>query len=199
LFLIPTHSYQRLRRLYSSFSRLSESLSDHGRRDGNRSKLHHPHPHTTPAVAPLVHALPAGDGQKLAVRFQANGASFQNYSLTFTEPWLGGKKPNSLSISLNSSISYPYKFRQSGYNSYGAGGLGGGYGGYGDYGDAFMMVMMALTDGDTVVAMTMVMMMAMMPIIVRLLLCSSRGRITIHMIIRVRICALQYISKCKIS
>lgn len=94
------------------------------------------------------HPLPAGDGQKLAVRFQANGASFQNYSLTFTEPWLGGKKPNSLSISLNSSISYPYKFRQSGYNNFGGGGLGGGgfggggfggggfggYGGYGGYG-----------------------------------------------------------------
>jgi outer membrane protein insertion porin family len=35
--------------------------------------------------------LPAGDGQKVAIRFQANGASFQNYSMTFTEPWLGGK------------------------------------------------------------------------------------------------------------
>jgi outer membrane protein insertion porin family len=79
--------------------------------------------------------LPAGDGQKLAIRFQANGASFQNYSLTFTEPWLGGKKPNSLSIALNSSISYPYKFRQTGYNNYGGGGLGGG--GYGGYGGGF--------------------------------------------------------------
>lgn len=35
--------------------------------------------------------LPAGDGQKLSVRFQANGAAFQNYSLTFTEPWLGAR------------------------------------------------------------------------------------------------------------
>ena len=83
------------------------------------------------------HPLPAGDGQKLAVRFQANGASFQNYSLTFTEPWLGGKKPNSLSISLNSSISYPYKFRQTGYNNFNQGGLGGYGGGYGGYGGGF--------------------------------------------------------------
>lgn len=87
------------------------------------------------------HPLPAGDGQKLAVKFQANGASFQNYSLTFTEPWLGGKKPNSFSISLNSSISYPYKFRQTGYNNIGGGGLGGGLGGfgggYGGYGSGF--------------------------------------------------------------
>ena len=86
------------------------------------------------------HPLPAGDGQKLAVKFQANGASFQNYSLTFTEPWLGGKKPNSFSISLNSSISYPYKFRQTGYNNFGGsglGGYGGGYGGYGGYGSGY--------------------------------------------------------------
>lgn len=53
--------------------------------------------------------LPAGDGQKLAVRFQANGQQFQNYSLTFTEPWLGGKKPNSFSVSLTKSLYYPYK------------------------------------------------------------------------------------------
>jgi outer membrane protein insertion porin family len=82
--------------------------------------------------------LPAGDGQKLAIRFQANGASFQNYSLTFTEPWLGGKKPNSFSIALNSSISYPYKFRQPGFNRFGGGGgLGGGGfggGGFGGFG-----------------------------------------------------------------
>ncbi len=55
--------------------------------------------------------LPSGDGQKLAIRFQANGSSFQNYSLTFTEPWFGGRKPNSFSVSLNSSISYPNRFR----------------------------------------------------------------------------------------
>ena len=81
--------------------------------------------------------LPAGDGQKLSVRFQANGSSFQNYSISFTEPWLGGKKPNSFSISLSRSISYPYKIQQynqlSAYNSgYGYGSsLYGGYGGYG--------------------------------------------------------------------
>jgi len=45
--------------------------------------------------------LPAGDGQKLALRFQANGRQFQTYSLTFTEPWLGGKRPNSFFVSLS--------------------------------------------------------------------------------------------------
>jgi outer membrane protein insertion porin family len=82
--------------------------------------------------------LPAGDGQKVAIRFQANGASFQNYSLTFTEPWLGGKRPNSFSIAINSSISYPYLFRQPGFNGgFGGGGFGGGGfggGGFGGFG-----------------------------------------------------------------
>jgi outer membrane protein insertion porin family len=36
---------------------------------------------------------------------QANGKSFQSYSISFTEPWLGGKRPNSLTVSLNKSIS----------------------------------------------------------------------------------------------
>ncbi|WP_128547619.1 outer membrane protein assembly factor BamA [Larkinella soli] len=48
--------------------------------------------------------LPAGDGQKLALRFQANGRQFQTYSLTFTEPWLGGKRPNAFSLSVARTI-----------------------------------------------------------------------------------------------
>jgi outer membrane protein insertion porin family len=48
--------------------------------------------------------LPVGDGQKLSLRVQANGRSFQNYSTSFTEPWFGGKKPNALSFSVNHSI-----------------------------------------------------------------------------------------------
>ena len=48
--------------------------------------------------------LPVGDGQRLALRIQANGKQFQNYSLTFSEPWLGGKKPNSLTVSLSRAI-----------------------------------------------------------------------------------------------
>ncbi len=82
--------------------------------------------------------LPAGDGQKLSIRFQANGASFQNYSLSFTEPWLGGKKPNSFSVSLSRSISYPYKIQQYNQlqgNGFGQGGqFGGGQFGGGQFG-----------------------------------------------------------------
>ncbi len=42
--------------------------------------------------------LPQGDGQKLSVRAQTNGRFFQSYNLSFTEPWLGGKKPNSFTV-----------------------------------------------------------------------------------------------------
>lgn len=47
--------------------------------------------------------LPQGDGQQVSLRFQASGRQFQTYSFSFTEPWLGGKKPNSFSISLQHS------------------------------------------------------------------------------------------------
>lgn len=48
--------------------------------------------------------LPVGDGQKLSLRVQANGQAFQNYSLSLSEPWFGGKKPNSLSFAFNHSV-----------------------------------------------------------------------------------------------
>lgn len=43
--------------------------------------------------------LPTGDGQKFSIRAQTNGIYYQSYNMSFTEPWLGGKKPNSLSVS----------------------------------------------------------------------------------------------------
>ncbi len=53
--------------------------------------------------------LPTGDGQKLSLRYQANGATFRSYNFSFTEPWLGGKKRNSLSFSFyNSKFSNAY-------------------------------------------------------------------------------------------
>lgn len=48
--------------------------------------------------------LPSGDGQSLALRISATGVNYQNYSLSFTEPWLGGKKPTSLSFSVYRSV-----------------------------------------------------------------------------------------------
>lgn len=43
--------------------------------------------------------LPAGDGQRLSLRAQTNGVFFQSYNISFTEPWLGGRQPNSLTVS----------------------------------------------------------------------------------------------------
>jgi outer membrane protein insertion porin family len=48
--------------------------------------------------------LPVGDGQKLSLRVQANGQAFQNYSLSLSEPWFGGNKPNALSFAFNHSV-----------------------------------------------------------------------------------------------
>ncbi len=65
--------------------------------------------------------IPSGDGQRLSLNIQANGKYYQSYSLSFTEPWLGGRKPNSLTVSIFKTI---YRRPQGGY--------GYGY----NYGDA---------------------------------------------------------------
>lgn len=44
--------------------------------------------------------LPSGSGQKLSARVQSNGKAFRTYNLSFTEPWLGGKKRNSFTVSI---------------------------------------------------------------------------------------------------
>ena len=48
--------------------------------------------------------LPSGDGQRLSLRAQSNGSYYQGYNFSFTEPWFGGKKPYSLSVSLSHSV-----------------------------------------------------------------------------------------------
>ncbi len=53
--------------------------------------------------------LPMGDGQKLALRLQAS-RTYNTYSFSFTEPWLGGKKPQSLSFSVYLSNQYRYDY-----------------------------------------------------------------------------------------
>jgi outer membrane protein insertion porin family len=56
--------------------------------------------------------LPMGDGQKVALRLQAS-SFFQTYSLSFTEPWFGGKKP----VQLSTSLSHSKQFLGSGFGS----------------------------------------------------------------------------------
>lgn len=47
--------------------------------------------------------LPSGDGQRLSLRGQSYGKGFQSYNLSFTEPWLGGKKPISFTTFMTHS------------------------------------------------------------------------------------------------
>ena len=44
--------------------------------------------------------VPSGDGQTLSIRAQTSGPIYQSYSMSFAEPWFGGKKPNAFSFSL---------------------------------------------------------------------------------------------------
>ena len=48
--------------------------------------------------------LPMGDGQKLSLNVSTLGRYYLYYGLSFTEPWLGGRKPNSLSVSIYQSF-----------------------------------------------------------------------------------------------
>ena len=86
--------------------------------------------------------IPQGEGQTLTLSGQTNGRYYQAYSISFLDPWFGGKRPNTLSISAyfskQTDISTSYLSNMySGYNPYyGYGGYPyyGGYGGYGGYG-----------------------------------------------------------------
>ncbi len=52
--------------------------------------------------------LPSGDGQTINLRAQSNGPTYQSYSASFTEPWLGGKKPISLTTSIYHNVQNSY-------------------------------------------------------------------------------------------
>lgn len=48
--------------------------------------------------------IPSGDGQKVSLSAQVTGTGWQNYSISFLEPWVGGKKPNSLGTTVYYTI-----------------------------------------------------------------------------------------------
>ncbi|MDE5725098.1 MAG: outer membrane protein assembly factor BamA, partial [Duncaniella sp.] len=54
--------------------------------------------------------IPQGEGQQLSISAQTNARYYQAYSISFLDPWFGGKRPNSLSVSA-------YYSRQTGVNS----------------------------------------------------------------------------------
>lgn len=73
--------------------------------------------------------LPSGDGQKLSIRAQTNGKFFQSYNFSFTEPWLGGKKPNNFSLWANySNSSNGVSRSDDNYQGIGITGVGVGWG-----------------------------------------------------------------------
>ena len=80
--------------------------------------------------------LPQGNGETFSISGQTNGRYYQSYSIQYLNPWFGGKRPNSLSISAffsrstdvsdtyynsayyNNYYNYMYGYGNSGYNSY---------------------------------------------------------------------------------
>ncbi len=67
--------------------------------------------------------LPTGDGQRLSLKAQANGKYYRNLSFSFTEPWLGGKRPNSFSVSAfySSQTGVSSSYYNNFYNGYSSG------------------------------------------------------------------------------
>ncbi|MBR1466765.1 MAG: BamA/TamA family outer membrane protein [Bacteroidaceae bacterium] len=65
--------------------------------------------------------LPQGDAQQLELSASTNGRYYQSYNLSFYDPWFGGKRPNSLSVSAfyskQTDVSSSY-YNSSYYNSY---------------------------------------------------------------------------------
>ena len=79
--------------------------------------------------------LPQGDGQTLTISGQTNGRYYQSYSVSFFDPWFGGKRPNSFSVSAFYSIQtdvssqyYNSAYMNNYYN------MLSGYGYYGGFG-----------------------------------------------------------------
>ena len=79
--------------------------------------------------------IPQGEGQTFTISAQTNAKYYQSYSVSFLDPWFGGKRPNSLSVSafysrqtgINSSY-YNTLYQNGMYNYYNNYYYGSGYG-----------------------------------------------------------------------
>jgi len=56
--------------------------------------------------------LPSGDGQTLNIQAQSTGLYYQGYNLSFVEPWLGKKKPQSFNVGVYYSVQNPYGLKK---------------------------------------------------------------------------------------
>ena len=90
--------------------------------------------------------IPQGEGQTLTLSGQTNGRYYQAYSISFLDPWFGGKRPNTFSVSayfskqtdISSNYLSNYGYGGYPYYGYGYGGYGYGYGSYGyGYGNPY--------------------------------------------------------------
>ena len=80
--------------------------------------------------------LPQGNGESFSISGQTNGRYYQAYSVSYVNPWFGGKRPNQLSVSAffskQTDVSdnyYNSAYYQNYYNNYlyGYGGMGNNY------------------------------------------------------------------------
>ena len=75
--------------------------------------------------------MPIGDGEQLALSAQTNGSYYQSYSISYSAPWFGGKRPNAFNIgayySKQTDVNSNY------YNSSWMNSMYSYYGGYGSY------------------------------------------------------------------
>jgi len=80
--------------------------------------------------------IPQGEGQTLTLSGQTNGKYYQSYSISFMDPWFGGKRPNSFQLSAYYMITTQLDSRYYNsaynpyYNYYGSYGYSGGYNDY---------------------------------------------------------------------
>lgn len=81
--------------------------------------------------------IPQGEGQTLTLSAQTNAKYYQAYSISFMDPWFGGKRPNTLSVGLYYSrqTDINSNYLNNSYGYYDPYSYYGGYGGYGGYGN----------------------------------------------------------------
>ncbi len=89
--------------------------------------------------------IPQGDGQTFTISAQTNARYYQAYSISFFDPWFGGKRPNSFSVSAYYSRQTGIEssfYNNSYYNPYLYGGYGYGYGGSSYYDQSYYQAQM---------------------------------------------------------